>query len=170
MSTPRPAFARAAPGHERTIMVTEVTDQAAVLVIDDEESMREGCRQTLDQEGYRTAVAANGQNGLRLVERVRPDVVLVDLRMPGMDGIEVIERIRTIDPNIVTIVITGYGSIDAAVAAMKSGAFDFLNKPFSPERLLEVVAGGFERHRVVKRAASPGRNIGAYQCDKSVSD
>ena len=131
-----------------------MTDEAAVLVIDDEESMREGCRQTLDQEGYRTTVAEDGEAGLRLVEQVKPNIVLVDLKMPGMNGTEVIERIRRIDRHIVTIVITGYGSIDSAVATMKVGACDFLNKPFAPERLLEVVAGGLARHRIEKRSAA----------------
>ena len=131
-----------------------MTDEAAVLVIDDEESMREGCRQTLDQEGYRTTVAEDGEAGLRLVEQVKPNIVLVDLKMPGMNGTEVIERIRRIDRHIVTIVITGYGSIDSAVATMKVGACDFLSKPFAPEKLLEVVAGGLARHRLEKRSAA----------------
>ncbi|MCK4275506.1 MAG: 4Fe-4S dicluster domain-containing protein [Phycisphaerae bacterium] len=138
-------------------MVTELIDAAAVAVIDDEESMREGCRQTLDAEGYRTAVAEDGERGVRLVERTRPNVVLVDLKMPGMDGMEVIDRIRRIDPDITTIVITGYGTVDSAVAAMKAGARDFLSKPFGTEKLLEAVAHGFERHRLQKQTGALDR-------------
>ena len=99
------------------MVVSELTDETAVLVIDDEESIREGCRQTLDEQGYKTAVAQDGESGLTLAEELKPNVVLVDLRMPGMDGMEVIEKIRLLDRNIVPIVITGYGSIESAVAA-----------------------------------------------------
>lgn len=110
-----------------------------ILVIDDEESIREGCRQTLEAEGYRTAVAADGKEGLILLERERPRVVLLDLRMPGVSGVEVLERLPGVDPRIIPIIITGYGSIDTAVATMKLGAFDFLTKPFDMDQLLGVV-------------------------------
>lgn len=128
-------------------------------MIDDEESIREACRQTLAQEGYRTTVAKDGRQGLRLVKQTRPGVVLVDLKMPGIDGMEVIETIGEIDPFIVTIVITGYGSIESAVAAMKAGACDYLTKPFEAEKLLEVVAHGLERHRLDKLSAGRQREI-----------
>ena len=134
-------------------MVITLTDEAAVAVIDDEESMREGCRQTLSEEGYRAMVAEDGQQGLRLVERDRPNVVLVDLKMPGIGGMEVLKGIRQIDPDIITIVITGYGTIPSAVEAMKAGAFDYLTKPFSPEDLVEVVARGLEKQRLARASA-----------------
>ena len=140
---------------EGAVMVTEVTDKAAVLVIDDEESMREGCRQTLDQEGYKTTVAEDGESGLSLVERVKPSVVLVDLKMPGMNGMEVLEKVRRIDPHIVTIVITGYGTIASAVAAIRMGAFNYLSKPVGPDKLIEAVAEGLKKHRHEKRLAFP---------------
>ena len=135
-------------------MVTDVTKEAHVAVIDDEDAMREGCRQTLAEEGYQTTVAANGEDGLRLVARDRPNVVLVDLKMPGVSGLEVLERIQRIDPQITTIVITGYGTTDSAVAAMQAGALDFLNKPFGPDKLLDAVARGLERHRQAKQEAA----------------
>ncbi len=131
-------------------MVTATTDEAAVMVIDDEESIREGCRQTLSAEGYRATVAQDGQRGVALVERDRPDVALVDLKMPGMSGMEVLERIRQIDPEIITIVITGYGTIASAVEAMKAGAFDYLTKPFTPEDIVEVVSRGLEKQRLAR--------------------
>ncbi|MHC4294234.1 MAG: 4Fe-4S dicluster domain-containing protein [Planctomycetota bacterium] len=134
-------------------MVTETTDKAVVAVIDDEESIREGCNQLLSENGYRTTVAEDGLRGLELVEKDKPALVIVDLKMPGMDGIEVLERIRRIDPDIVTIVITGYASIESAVAAMRLGAFDYLPKPFTDEKLLEVVADGSEKYRLKKNVA-----------------
>jgi len=126
--------------------VNEVPEMgsAAVVLIDDVESMREGCQQTLEEEGLQTAVACDGLEGLRLIESIRPKVVLVDLKMPGISGIEVLEKIPEIDPAIVPIVLTGYGTIDSAVESMKIGAFDFLTKPFEPEKLVETVRRGME--------------------------
>jgi NADH-quinone oxidoreductase subunit E len=120
--------------------------RADVLIIDDEAAIREGCRQTLESEGYRALVAQNGDEGLRLVEKERPRVVLLDLRMPGISGVEVLEKLPGIDPRIIPIVITGYGTIDTAVASMKLGAFDFINKPFDPDQLLATVNRGIHRY------------------------
>ena len=120
-------------------MVTRNSDRPVVVVIDDEESIREGCLRTLEGRGYRTAAAADGARGLRLVGRAKPQVILVDLRMPGMSGMEVLQRICELDPDGVSIVMTGYGSIPSAVEAMRNGAHDYLEKPLTPDRLIEVV-------------------------------
>ena len=135
--------------YARTMNQQEIADfqkmeSAAVVLIDDEESMCEGCRQTLEEEGLATQIARDGSEGLRLVASVRPNVVLVDLKMPGISGLEVLEKIPGIDPTIVPIVLTGYGTIDSAVESMKIGAFDFLTKPFEPEKLVETVRRGIE--------------------------
>ncbi len=113
-----------------------------VVVIDDEELFTEGCRQTLEMGGYRAAVARDGPQGLDLVKAARPSVVLVDLKMPGMDGMEVLTRLSESAPATVPIVVTGHGTVDSAVESMKIGAFDFLSKPFEPEKLLESVRRG----------------------------
>ena len=126
-------------------MIGDPVHKSTVLVIDDEESMREGCRQILDEQGYRAEVASDGRQGLRLIKQFRPSVVLVDLRLPGMNGVEVLKRIREIDPSIVPIIIIGYGAIDSSVETMKLGAFDYLLKPFDDSRLLEVLAPSFSR-------------------------
>ncbi len=118
---------------------------ADVVVIDDEESIREGCRQALETEGYRAVIAENGLDGLEIVTRAHPRVVLLDLRMPGISGVEVLERLPGIDPRIVPIVITGYGTIDAAVHSMRQGAFDFLTKPFDMDQLVGAVERGMKR-------------------------
>lgn len=115
---------------------------ADVVVIDDEESLCEGCRQTLENEGLKTRYALNGLEGLQLVEQARPQVVLVDLKMPGMNGIEVLAKISEIDSTITSIVISGYGTIESVVESMKIGATDFLSKPFEPEKLVDAVRRG----------------------------
>jgi NADH-quinone oxidoreductase subunit E len=113
-----------------------------VVVVDDEETIREGCRMALESEGLRIETAANGALGLELLERVKPRVVLLDLRMPGVAGIDVLKRLREIDPRIVPIVITGYASVQNAVDSMKLGAFEFLTKPFETTQLLDTVQRG----------------------------
>ena len=123
-------------------MVCSQIRKPVILVIDDEESMREGCRQALEGEGYRAAIAGDGEQGLRLVKQLGPSVALVDLRMPRVSGMEVLAKIREIDPSIVLIVITAYGTVESAVASMKLGAFDYLCKPFDEEALLGAVRRG----------------------------
>ena len=120
-----------------------------MVIIDDEDSIREGCRQTLESEGYRALVAADGAEGLDLVKRARPRVVILDLRMPGISGVEVLEKLPGIDPRIIPIIITGYGTIDSAVQAMKLGAFDFLTKPLDIDQLLGVVDRGLRKYEAL---------------------
>ncbi len=128
-----------------------------VLVIDDERSMCDGCRQTLEAEGLRAVTAPDGPRGVELVERTHPRVIVVDLKMPGMSGMEVLAKVSEIDPTIVSIVITGYASIDSAVESMKIGAFDFLTKPFEPEQLIDSVKRGMELSETRQKARPPAR-------------
>ncbi len=112
---------------------------ANVLVIDDEESMRAGCIQTLEENGYRVQAAENGRMGLEKTSKESFDVILLDLKMPGIGGMEVLKKLKENDPDCFVIVITAYGTIDSAVEAMKRGAYDFLSKPFTPEALNSIV-------------------------------
>jgi len=121
---------------------------ATVLVIDDEESMRDSCHQVLTKEGYRVETAVDAESGLRKVRELSPDIVLVDLKMPRMSGTEVLKEITAIDPTIVAVVITGYATVESAVEAMKSGAYDFLPKPFTPDELRIVTKRGLEKRRM----------------------
>ncbi|KPK64673.1 hypothetical protein AMJ83_00265 [candidate division WOR_3 bacterium SM23_42] len=122
-------------------------DQPKILIIDDEKVICDACFQVLTQEHYKVEVSRDGISGLAKVEEFSPDVVFVDLKMPGVGGIEVLERIREREPMIVPIVITGYGTVESAVDSMKMGAFDFLPKPFTPDQL-----------RVITRRALDKRN------------
>jgi len=113
--------------------------QANILVIDDEESIRIGCIQTLTEEGYRVQAAENGHEGLELIKRESFDVVLLDLKMPDISGMDVLKKIKESDPNSKVIIITGYATIDSAVEAIKQGAYDYIPKPFTSETLCSLV-------------------------------
>lgn len=120
-----------------------------VLVIDDEEIVLDSCLQILSSSDYNIQTADNGLLGIRMVEEFQPDLIFVDLKMPGISGFEVIEKIQEIDPSIVTIVITGFATIGSAVEAMQKGAFDFLPKPFTPDELRLITRRGLEKRKLV---------------------
>lgn len=122
-----------------------------VLVVDDEEWMRDACVEILQPEGFEVMAASNGPTGLELIRRYSPDLVLVDLKMPGMDGIVYLESVKAFDPEIVAIMITGYATLEAAVEAMKKGAYDFLPKPFKPAELRAVARRGIEHRSAALR-------------------
>ena len=120
-----------------------------ILIIDDEEVILDSCTLILAGGKYQLATAKNGNLGLELVKEFQPDLVFVDLKMPGISGLEVLEKIRDLDPNIVTIVITGYATVSSAVDAMKNGAYDFLPKPFTPDEFRLITQRGLDRRRLV---------------------
>ena len=120
-----------------------------VLVIDDEEIVLDSCMQILSRGDYMIKTADNGLLGIQMVEEFQPDIIFVDLKMPGISGFEVIEKIQGIDPTIVTIVITGFATINSAVEAMQKGAFDFLPKPFTPDELRLITRRGIEKRKLV---------------------
>jgi len=121
---------------------------ANILIIDDDESMRLGCVQTLNQEGLRARAASNGAGGLQLAREESFDIAIVDLRMPGLNGMQVLEKLKEENPSIAVIVITGYATIESAVEAIRQGAFDYLPKPFSPELLVTVVKRTLDRRQL----------------------
>jgi two-component system sensor histidine kinase/response regulator len=116
-----------------------------ILVIDDDEVTLLMCRRILDKTGYEVETFDNGAQGIQRLREAPAQVLLVDLKMPQMDGLQVIEQVRAFDPSAVIVLITGYATIPAAVDAMKAGAYDFLPKPFTPEELRITVGRCFER-------------------------
>lgn len=110
-----------------------------ILIIDDEKNIREGLGTALELEGYDVKLAENGEIGLKLIEKGDIDLVITDLRMPGISGEEVIAKVAGESPGIPVIVLTGHGSIDSAVTAMRNGAYDFLTKPLNLDRLILIV-------------------------------
>ncbi|MDZ7264549.1 MAG: response regulator [candidate division KSB1 bacterium] len=121
---------------------------ANILVVDDERGIREGCRRILAAEGYLVDQAEDGKQGLALLQQKTYDLMLVDLMMPVMGGLELMDAIQQQHLDVLVIVITGYATIETAVEAMKHGAYDYIPKPFSPDQLLAVVNRGLERQRL----------------------
>jgi PAS domain S-box-containing protein len=129
-------------------------DQIKILVIDDEQIMREGCSRILSKDGWAVICSENGKQGLEEIQARLDniDVILLDLMMPGMSGMEVLDHVRSIDPNLLVIVITGYATVESAVEAMKKGAYDFIPKPFTPDQLRIVVRRALEKRALQKEA------------------
>src|SRR6187200_2878729 len=122
--------------------------KSRILVIDDESAIRDSLRMTLEYEGYDFVGAATGQEGLALAERDSPDLVLLDVKMPGMDGLEVLDRLHAMNEALPIIVVSGHGTITTAVEATKKGAFDFIEKPFASERVLVSLRNALDQGRL----------------------
>ncbi len=131
-----------------------IIERGRVLVVDDEEVIRDSFARALRKEGHIVRTAADGLDGLEVFRAFHPDLILIDLKMPGKDGIDVLEEMEERDPDAVKIIITGYATISLAVDAMKKGAYDFLAKPSTPDEIRLAVKRGLEhRNLLLERAA-----------------
>jgi len=131
--------------------MTEVATVAPkILVIDDEERIRDACRMVLEEEGYHVALADNGELGLKMIADAHFDVILLDLMMPVISGLDVLPKLKERHPDTAVIVITGYATVEHSIETMKEGAFDFIPKPFSPEQLRAVVAKSIKYTRALQ--------------------
>ena len=111
-----------------------------ILIIDDEECIRDSCCQVLTKVGYRVETAINGEVGLAKAREIGPDMALLDLDMPGVSGLEVMDRLNEVSPGIIKIVVTGNTSIDLEEEVIRKGrALSYLTKPFSPDQLKQIV-------------------------------
>jgi len=119
-----------------------------ILIVDDEYLIRWSLQQELAKEGYEVTTAEDGESALRLARESPPDLVLLDIQLPGIGGIEVLQKLKLAEPEVVIIMITAYGMVDTAVAAMKAGAFDYLNKPFNLEGVKLSIRKGLETSRL----------------------
>ena len=124
-----------------------------VLVVDDKEMMRDSVATTLQRAGFTVLTAPDGTQGLDLVAKKRPDAVVTDMRMPGLSGMELLEKIREIDDELPVVLMTAFGTIETAVKAMKMGAFDYLTKPFEGDELIITVKRAVEHRRLVRENA-----------------
>lgn len=122
--------------------------QAHILIIDDDQAVREVLEETLTNEGYAVSVAEDATTGVQMVKEQPIQIVVTDFQLPDFDGLEVIDRISRIDAKIIPIVMTGFGTVECAVRAMKAGAFDFITKPFDPDTAIVVVQKAVEFQRL----------------------
>ena len=118
---------------------------ARILIIDDEKGMLDLLSYELGGQGYQVVTAMNGREGLERVKRDRFQLVITDVKMPGMDGVEVLQEIKKLDPDLEVIMTTGFGTIETAVAAMKKGAYDFIQKPFNLNEVTNLIEKVLER-------------------------
>ena len=124
--------------------------KARILIVDDDPIVRDSLGQWFDSEGYQVETISSGREALGRIEGERWDLALLDIRMPGMDGMELQSRLREIDPALPVIIMTGYASVETAVQALKNGAYDYITKPFDPDELVHLVTKALE-HRATKR-------------------
>lgn len=122
--------------------------KAKILIVDDEENIRKMLRRALESENHEIETALNGDEGLSKIKEDDFDLILLDLKLPGMDGIEVLEKMREEDILVPVLIITGYGSTESAVKVMKLGAIDYLQKPFKPQDIKEQVTDILKRRTV----------------------
>lgn len=130
--------------------ISELWFKPRVLVVDDEKRIRDGCQKTLTLEGFEVATAESGELSLNILENEHFDVILLDLMMPGLPGMDVLSRVKGLHPDTVIIVITGYATLEHAIEAMKKGAFDFISKPFSTQELRTVVSKALQYIRTLE--------------------
>src|SRR6201982_4192916 len=130
-----------------------------ILVVDEEEIIRESVETLLRREGYDVRVAASGAEGLELARALPFDAAIVDIMMPGLDGIATLDELKRIDEDLAVIIITAYASVESAISAMKSGAFDYITKPFKNDEVLVVVRNAMERRRLVNENRNLRQNI-----------
>jgi DNA-binding NtrC family response regulator len=124
-------------------------EETGILIVDDEASVRDSLYQWFKADGYRVETADDGNSALKKLQASSWDIILLDIKMPGMDGIELQSRIKQIDKNIVTIIMTAYASVDTAIQALKDGAFDYITKPIDPDDLSRLVRNAIEKRRLV---------------------
>ncbi len=132
----------------------------SILIVDDEKNIRLTLSQALEAPEVEADTAANGEEALAKLKAKEFDLILLDLKMPGMDGMEVLRRVREFRPDIRVIILTAYGTIESAVEAMKLGAVDFIQKPFSPDEIRGLVSRVIDREKLdEKKAVDYGSSV-----------
>ncbi|MBL0343516.1 MAG: sigma-54-dependent Fis family transcriptional regulator [Bacteroidetes bacterium] len=130
-----------------------------ILIIDDEKSIRNTLKEILSYEGYEVTEAQDGIEGLKFVEKDKFDIILSDIKMPKMDGIEVLEKLQEISPETPVVMISGHGNIDTAVEAIRKGAFDYISKPLDLNRMLVTIRNAMDRSVLVKETKTLKKKI-----------
>ena len=122
-----------------------------ILVVDDEHLIRWSLEQSLMKQGYDVVTAASGEEAVKHVLDDAPELVLLDIQLPGMDGLEVLQKVKEIDSEIIVVMVTALGVLETAVKAMRLGAYDYINKPFDPNELVREINLACEHRRVLSK-------------------
>ena len=133
--------------------------KSRILVVDDDESLRRVLQVQLEQDGYVVASAASAQQTVSMLQLRAYDLVITDLRMPGLSGLELLKEIRSQYPETIVIILTAFGTVDTAVEAMKAGAYDYLTKPVHPDELSLVVGRAVEHLRLIEEVRTLRANL-----------
>jgi DNA-binding NtrC family response regulator len=146
-------------------MVTEVEEQVEtrtkgkILIVDDETVVRDSLGKWFSSEGYQTRPVASAREALESIQSTEYDVALLDIKMPGMDGMELQSRLKEADPELTVIIMTGYASVETAVQALKHGAYDYITKPIDPDELSHLVANALEHRRASREVVRLRENL-----------
>jgi DNA-binding NtrC family response regulator len=130
-----------------------VSDKGSLLIVDDEQIVRDSLGKWFQEEGYKVGLAESAQQALTQMARDRFDLALVDVKMPGTDGIELQRRLREVAPGLIVIIMTGYASVESAVTALKNGAYDYVTKPFDPDDIAHSVRNALAHRRAEQENA-----------------
>src|SRR5262245_60719109 len=138
-----------------------MSDRTTILVIDDEELMREILDALLTREGYQVRLASSAEDGLELARTMPFDAAIVDVMLPGMNGVQALDELKKLDDDLPVLMITAFASVENAIAAMKRGAFDYITKPFKNDEVLVVLRNAVERRRLMAENAALRQNLQA---------
>lgn len=122
-----------------------------ILIVDDDAQLRQSFAKLLDEEGYNVQFAASGEEGIAKIEEKVPDLVIMDVRMPGMDGLEALKRIQKVDAKLPVVIMTAFGTTETAIEATKQGAFDYVLKPFDIPEMLKIISQAVEAGRMMRK-------------------
>ncbi|MBN1595686.1 response regulator [candidate division FCPU426 bacterium] len=131
-----------------------MTATPKILVIDDEKGLRDMLHFTLSKEGYDVITAASGMEGIQMASSEMPDIAIIDIKMPKMDGIEVLDKIKEVTPDLEVIMATGYGTMESAIESLRKGALDYIHKPFNLHELLAVILKALENKKLKSQLVS----------------
>ncbi len=146
-------------------MVSEVEEavetkiKGRILIVDDEAVVRDSLGKWFSSEGYQARPVASAREALESITHSEQDIALIDIKMPGMDGMELQARLKEADPELTVIIMTGYASVETAVQALKQGAYDYITKPIDPDELSHLVANALEHRRARREVARLRENL-----------
>lgn len=141
-----------------------MNNKGSILIVDDEAVVRDSLGKWFSEEGYAVETASTAREALLKLPAQRWDLALVDIKMPGMDGLELQRKVHEVDPQIIIIIMTGYASVETAVQALKNGAYDYIMKPFDPDDLSHVISKALEHRSVQQENTRLRESLEAMQC------